>query len=272
MNDLDLLERAYASVPEPDAATVEAARATLLRKIEPQPRRRLRIAASVALVAAAGVVALTVSLPNRAEGLPARKIIRSAYVASLPPNQGIRHTRLSIATAGFSGHSVNDWWMSVGQPFALRVLHFDGTETEWTPCGSIDRNAQYNRLSVNPWHIPAGAQRTLRLEADPLLAFQKAYRGNLVTYGGKTTFHGQPAYKLVTFQSDTTTTYLIRRDSYRPLQVTRTVPGQTTITTFLAYETLPLTATTQRLLHIQLHLTKPLWHGQDFYRVDRCTR
>jgi hypothetical protein len=271
--DLELLEQAYASVPEPDAAAVDAARTAFLAEIGTRPaRRRLRLAVTVALAVAAGVVAAVVFLPNRAEGLPGKKIIRAAYVASLPPARGIRHVREVLSTVGFAQKGINDYWSSVRHPFAILVRHSGGMETEWTACGSIDLDRRGNRLSFNRWNVPATVQRTLRLEADPLLSFQKAYRSHLVTFAGKTTFNEQPAYKLVTVQDDTKITYLVAQASYRPLRVTRVVPGQTTITTFLVYETLPWTTTTRQLLHIHLHLSAPLYNGKDFYRVDRCIR
>lgn len=279
MNELELAQAAYASVPEPDAATVADARAAFVARIGRRRSRRLPVALGFAAAAAAASVAVLGLLPSRAEGLPAKAIIRGAYVASLPPVSGIRHVRESLHTVGFPGHSILDEWFSVTAPFALHTRAADASsgllqESEWSTCGSITYDSRQNALSVNGWPTPLTVRHSLRLVSDPLLAFQAAYRGHRVSYGDKTTFNGLPAYKLVIDQGHgTTLTYIVRRGSFAPLQDTRTVAGVrggTTVTTYLAFETLTRTPQNERLLHVAPRTQALLFHTGRFASSGPC--
>jgi hypothetical protein len=93
MSGLDLLKEAFASTPEPDAASFKAGRAALLREVERPQRRRHRRSWSISLgVAAVATVAAVLSLAvPRGHGLTGIEIAAAATHALGPTTGGIWH-------------------------------------------------------------------------------------------------------------------------------------------------------------------------------------
>lgn len=272
MIEFELLEAAYTAVPEPTAASVARTRDALLAAIGARRRRRRRLALATGVSGAAAAVAAVglVFLPGRAQGLSAKSIIRATYVATLPPANGIRHVRMVKTTSVLPGRrEVVDEWFSVRPPLTLHTRSSAGNESEFTACGSLAYDPKLNVLSVTAWS--SGATRFgLRLHADPLLAFEAAYNGHRVSYGGKMTFRGESAYKLVVDRGSATVTFIVTRDTFTPLRTIWSTRRETDVTTYLVFETLPRTARNEHVLHIAPHAHALLSHSGTFKPTKAC--
>jgi hypothetical protein len=100
LNEIDLLQRFRADVPEPDADTVQAARSALMQRVEVRPawlglrERRSRRQVALALGAAAAAVVtvallLPIVLPHGATNAAAAELRRFALAAAKQPYEAL---------------------------------------------------------------------------------------------------------------------------------------------------------------------------------------
>jgi len=258
MTELDALRRVFAAVPEPDEASVLAARARLLAAIEPAvgvrplgQRRWLRLTAAVAVGVAATLAGVFAFAIPHGDTLTGPEIAAAAARALTPSRGAILHSvvRQSFDPAGVNGWrpSTTERWVATGKP---QTVHERDQEFEWEtgPCGSIRYYRLLNLLSVDLSLYPDYVHQL----ADPAEEYLRAYRGGNVTYRGKTTFRGIPAYTLaLSFPSyPLVVTYTVRRDNYYPLRTIRRHGSYAGVYTYSAFDRIARMASTEKLLHM----------------------
>ena len=279
MTELELLRRAFDTVPDPDDGAVLAARAGLLAEIESfgtssvrrRPKRGLRLLAAVA-VGLAGLLAgiLVLALP-RGGGLTGTEIAAAAARALTPPPGVILHDVERFTWAPVGGTDphpvITERWVAGGRPWVIHERSERG-ESESGECGEISYDRPTNLLSA--WSLPDRPQvrQGLQSRSDPAGEYLSAYRSGNVRYRGKTTFRGVPAYTLVvSFPSyPLVVTYVVRRDNYYPLRTVRRTKTHVGVTTYSDFERIPRNAGTEHLLHVRPHPEAFLLGPGRFYR------
>lgn len=267
MNELEVLRREFEAVPQPDEATVAAARAALLREIAAEarparvrPRQRWLRPAFAAGVAALVVAALAIVNP-RSDRLTGAEIAAAAYRAVTPANGRIWHQVIRTTRTPLEGTASEPdvWqrWVATSPPYGVRVSSPGWGEAEVGPCGSIQYSARDNVLRVLHDRLapddPRPYDAAIGGAIDPARRYRHLFRSGLVRYRGETTFRGIAAYLLVVGGRETSLTYFVRRDNYYPLGTVRRTQTYVEVTTFSKFEYLDRSAKTSRLLHVRSH-------------------
>jgi hypothetical protein len=259
VNELEILRREFDAIPEPDDETVAVVRALVLREIgtAKTPKRRpqrhwLRITAAAGVALAALVAGLFIVHPRNHAGI-GTEIAAAAYRALTPPDR-IRHE--IFRTNGL----LTERWATTSAPYAYRETT-GGSDSTLGPCGLMFYDRRINLLSVTSTRIRTNTALTYFAFRDPVQQYLAAYRGRHVSYRGKTTFRGVPAYELdVSRRGEVVTSYLVRRDNYYPLRIVSRRGSSKFTTTYARFNYLPRNAETERLLTMRPHLGAFLMH------------
>jgi hypothetical protein len=267
VSEFELLRQAFVATPDPDAASVEAGRAALMREVKrshPLRRRRQLYAAVAVVVALAAVVFLIVP---RANDLSGTEIAAAADSALTPRARGIWHV-VEVVHAVPGPTSRIETWETTGPPYVIRrITKQPGatpTDEAVIGCGSVFSTQGTITLSLRPRSIAGWIER-------PVLSYRRALRGKHIVYAGDTTVHGVLAYKLVVrdpfrgsagYRSGGVVTTLVRHGSYYPLETIgvytyRTFEkgrwhssGQREVINYSTFALLPRNATTESFLRI----------------------
>jgi hypothetical protein len=267
VNELDVLRREFEAVPEPDEATVAAARGELLREIavEAKPARvrlRQRWIRPAFAVGVAALVAAAVALVNpRSDRLTGAEIAAAAYRAVTPANGRIWHqvTWTTRTPLGGTASRPEVWkrWVATSPPYGVRVSSPTWGEAEVGPCGSIQYSARdkvvrvlHDRLAPDD---PRPYDAAISGATDPARRYRQLFRSGLVRYRGKTMFRGVAGYLLVVGGRETSLAYVVRRDNYYPLRTVRRTQTFIEVTMFSKFEYLDRSAKTSQLLHVRSH-------------------
>lgn len=266
MSEREVLKSAFAAVPSPDARMVAAARAKLLGALAEIDRaralrrqRRLRLAVTLAAVAAGALVTVTLVVP-RGQALTGEQIAAATRRAVAPSPGVIRHVVVNVryqqrSRVGALSHtrSQTDQWVASGPPYHIHTTWTDlggvgwyrSRESETTRCGRIDYFPAANLITVNTGRLP---ERELRLQSDPARAYRVG--SGPIRSRGETTFRGVPAYWLVQTWRDTTFVYVVRRDTFYPLRTIIRHEASMSVWTFSTFERIPRSTRTERLLRV----------------------
>ena len=102
-------------------------------------------------------------------------------------------------------------WATTSAPYAYRETT-GGSDSTLGPCRLMFYDPRINLLSVTSTRIRTNTALSYFAFRDPVQQYLAAYRGRHVSYRGKTTFRGVPAYELdVSRRGEVVTSYLVRR-------------------------------------------------------------
>ena len=273
MNELEVIRRECEALPDPDEATIAAARAALHREIEsfsnvsrsrPRGRRVRRSLAAAASLAVLITAVLVLVIPAKQSPIGVR-IAAAAADALSPSNGDIVHATsrtVSVYRSKTGGKtttstSIDEWWAASGPRHARRDRYVYGHVKDvvtilTTSCGQISFDQAANLFSVSPSAEPAQI-----FQNDPAATYRGASRNGRVHYRGKTTFRGIPAFRLSVTQYGAVDTMIVRRDNDYPLKtVSRRETAQfvsTSVTTYSTFEHIRRGPSTEHLLKLPQH-------------------
>jgi len=274
MNEIELLRREYAAIPEPDLRMVEQARARL-RRSQALPARpattRPRLLLAVALVVAAASL-ITVERPFGNGGVDvARADPAAAGFRALSAATGVWHYRARSSLG--EGSQVSERDVIEGWSTSRNLPWFSRSITERTPVGgasSFVEEYSSGRCGSIMWDGPPyDVLRRITdpaaAEPDPVADYRRAYLRGTVISQTATDYHGMPAYHLVFDLGPWRETWTIRRSDYAPLQVSgvnsKIGPDpEWNKTTYTLFQLLPATPTTLRHLRPHAHPNAQVLH------------
>jgi hypothetical protein len=231
----------------------------------------VRLAAAVALIAlAAGGV---VEVVDRLGGTPSPALISDRAYAAVSEHEGILHYVVASWSFPESMYSYSEYWASLSDAPRYRAVQTAGNGRLF---GQIEYNgamiaARYdesgNRIvqpvptgPVVEGESPGKVPQPREAASAPLESYRDLTRAGTVKSAEEITIYDQPAYRVVVEVDGpgpgrkTTTTYVVNRDTYLPIEYTvRTatpVPGLsvTTYERFLQFEVLPANGDNEELL------------------------
>jgi hypothetical protein len=225
MNELELLRRDYAAVPEPDDPSVARAldrlqqrQASLARPGFRTPRRILVVAL---IIAATAVVAIERPVGHGVDVANAESPAAAGFRA-LSARSGIWHFRSRVSLA--EGSRVIERDVTEGWSTARHLRWFARSVTERTPAGGSSFAEEFatGRCGAILWDGPGpGVLRFVSElavpEPNPVADYRRAYLHGRVISQTAVSYRGIAAYRLVFDLGGWHETWTLRRGDYVPV-------------------------------------------------------
>jgi len=262
MNEVELLRRDYAAIPEPDDRSVARARDRLRRAHASPARRRLRSSRRL-LVVALAIAATAVVAIERPFGHSGVDIANAEPAAAgyraLSAETGVWHYRSRVTYA--EGSRVSERDVIEGWSTARDLPWFARSVTVRTPASGPPWIEEFTtgRCGAILWDGPDRGRLSFISdravpEPNPVADYRRAFLHGTVVSQTATTYHDVAAYRLVFDLGEWRQTWTLRRSDYVPLEQhgidTTTGPLPRSYTnTYTLFEQLP--PTTGALAHLR---------------------